>query len=820
MDSNNRDEDNGFAEWGGYMAAKKAKLVEQYNQATSNLNEKQSNIFNGIAIFVNGYTNPTAEELKVLMATHGGIYHHYQMPGTTHIIASILPNAKVKQLSGPPIVQASWISESILAQKLLDYRKYLLYTNQNHRQPVLDFTHANKPAPSSKTLTAADPSFLSEFYNNSRLHLIATLGAEYKQLVNQLREKSQGSFPGRDKLKPLRDSSVITDVENVIMHIDMDCFFVSVGLRSKPHLRGQPVVVTHAQNTQKTINRPETSVDAEMKLMEKYYPDQNWERLDPHASMSEIACCSYEARRCGVRNGMFLGAALKLCPDIKAIPYDFEGYREVSTVLYKTLADYTLDIEAVSCDEMYVDVSPILKSTGISVDQWADHIRREIMDSTGCPCSTGFGANRLQARLATKKAKPAGKFYLRPEDVDEFMGNVTLADLPGVGPTTVSKLKKMGLVKCSDLYSVTLTQLQSELGSKIGETVMDFAKGIDRKPLNFQHERKSISADVNYGIRFKDNVEALSFLQRLSEEVFNRLQDVKMRARCLNLRLLVRAPDAPQEPSKFLGCGVCNTINRSTTTGGLIGDSATVYREAKNLFEKINVPPHELRGVGIQLSRLEKAPPLNSVLKRFLQNDQTKTKQDVVVKKVEAKPTRGRKIAKNTKTVKTSLNQYFKQDFVAPVSSNTEIDLNVLKELPADMQQQVIKEYKLDPGIITEQVKVVLQDFNETSVRNAFDGIACDQLKPIVLNWLNSTSAPKEVDVEMLAEHFKALAIHRKIEELKVMLSFLYRHVAKLGLCSWHEAYWTIVDAVQQGMVARYGSTLLVDRNFCCSIHF
>uniref|UniRef100_A0A1Y1LM52 DNA repair protein REV1 n=1 Tax=Photinus pyralis TaxID=7054 RepID=A0A1Y1LM52_PHOPY len=439
MTSRNDEDDNGFAEWGGYMAAKKAKLVEQYEQQASS-SKKQSDILTGVAIYVNGYTSPSAEELKILMSAHGGVYHTYQMPKTTHIVASILPNAKVKQLGSVPIVKATWISDSIAAGALLDHRKYLLYTGHDDKQPKLDCVRP-------KTLTAADPGFLSEFYNNSRLHLISTLGAEYKQLVNQLREKSNGVYPGRERLRTLPRG--LAPSERVVMHIDMDCFFVSVGLRSRPQLRGRPVAVTHGRGT--PINRPQASVECENELVKKYFPNENFEDVDSHGSMAEVASCSYEARQCGVRNGMLLGNALKICSDLKTIPYDFEGYREVSTALYKTIAEYTLDIEAVSCDEMYVDVTPILAAANITVEDWATHIRKEVIAVTGCPCSAGFGANRLQARLANKRAKPAGQFYLRPDDVETYMAQVSLSDLPGVGSATVAKLTKMGLHKCGDL---------------------------------------------------------------------------------------------------------------------------------------------------------------------------------------------------------------------------------------------------------------------------------------------------------------------------------------------------------------------------------
>ena len=123
----------------------------------------------------------------------------------------------------------------------------------------------------------------------------------------------------------------------------------------------------------------------------------------------------------------------------------------MSSILYQKIAEYTLDIEAVSCDEMYVDVTDILRETGMSVYEWADHIRNEIKTITGCPCSTGFGSNRLQARLATKKAKPDGQFYLESADVENYLYDLPLGDLPGVGYSTLAKLRNLGLQTCGDI---------------------------------------------------------------------------------------------------------------------------------------------------------------------------------------------------------------------------------------------------------------------------------------------------------------------------------------------------------------------------------
>lgn len=116
---------------------------------------------------------------------------------------------------------------------------------------------------------------------------------------------------------------------SIVMHIDMDCFFVSVGLKRHPELRGKPVAITHARNGQLT-NVSDARIAAreqEIALYGERLPigvTSRVDRIDAQSSMSEIASCSYEARSCGIKNGMFLGQAIKMCPELRMLPYDFE----------------------------------------------------------------------------------------------------------------------------------------------------------------------------------------------------------------------------------------------------------------------------------------------------------------------------------------------------------------------------------------------------------------------------------------------------------------------------------------------------------------
>lgn len=395
---------------GGYMEAKKTKLEEQFALDTMRNPYKESDLFSGISIFVNGLTNPSADELKRIMMRNGGVYHTYQRSSTHFVIATNLPDVKVRQITSAKIISPQWVVDCLKENRILDYAKYLLYTNCKTSQPKIDFGApkvnetviksnatdfesknildnlkllntvirqdvielADKPTTtandsssaldeSKRARTAVDPNFLSEFYNNSRLHHIATLGAGFKHYVSKLRETHKGGFPARDQLhrrqhNPEHISLVIQARSNsqVIMHIDMDCFFVSVGLRSRPQLRGHPVAVTHSKGAG---NKLKTAIGVDRKKEMELYVKRHDDRyktehsmhlggddddaempaIDNSTSLSEIASCSYEARKMGIKNGMFVGAALKLCPDLKTIPYDFDAYKEVAHTLYDTI---------------------------------------------------------------------------------------------------------------------------------------------------------------------------------------------------------------------------------------------------------------------------------------------------------------------------------------------------------------------------------------------------------------------------------------------------------------------------------------------------
>ncbi|XP_030372544.1 DNA repair protein REV1 [Scaptodrosophila lebanonensis] len=665
------DEDNGFAEWGGYFEAKKSKLEEQFAAASDPF--RKSNLFAGISIFVNGLTNPSADELKRIMMVHGGTYHHYERPHTTFIIASNLPDVKVRNMDTSKIIAAQWVVDCVQKERVLDYKPYLLYTNQKTTQPRLNFgkskkekeansstvticeqvatttqlegqlgsilkelqqaaltatsNDVSKPADNTSinatvngnaARTAVDPAFLSEFYKKSRLHHIATLGAGFKQYVCELRQAHGNKpFGKRAELKSLLPDSLGNDTARYVMHIDMDCFFVSVGLRNHPELRGLPIAVTHSKGGSSATDvpvHPQANRQVELELFAQRFEQHQHDNIradkvrtgfEEKMSLSEIASCSYEARAKGIRNGMFVGQALKLCPELKTIPYDFEGYREVAFALYDTVAQYTLNIEAVSCDEMFVELTDMLQELQLDVMAFVGHLRQEVRGKTGCPCSAGVGSNKLLARMATKVAKPDGQHLLTTNDAAEYMAATTLDALPGVGHGMTYKLNQAGLRTCGDLQKIAIEQLETLLGKKSAQTIYQNCRGIDLRPLVYEQQRKSVSAEVNYGIRFTKAEECETFLRQLSAEVHSRLLEIKRKTKHITLKIMVRAAEAPVETSKFMGHGVCDNQSKSVVLKQSTDDVNTITSQVLILMRQCEVPPNELRGIGIQLSKLD-----------------------------------------------------------------------------------------------------------------------------------------------------------------------------------------------------------------------
>lgn len=136
----------------------------------------------------------------------------------------------------------------------------------------------------------------------------------------------------------------------------------------------------------------------------------------------------------------------------------------------------------------------------------------------------------------------------------------------------------MNVRTCAELQTIASSVLQKEFGKKTGDALYNMCRGVDNSKLNLEHIRKSVSAEVNYGIRFESNEEAVDFLKKLSVEVADRLRKANARGRSITLKLLIRAKEAPKESAKFMGHGLCDYMTKSKNLIAPIDDADIIAK--------------------------------------------------------------------------------------------------------------------------------------------------------------------------------------------------------------------------------------------------
>lgn len=431
--------------------------------------------------------------------------------------------------------------------------------------------------PRLRESSCANPNFLTKFYAESRLHHLSTWKAELKSSMQRL-AADRGLSEKKFKTRP--------GARRYIMHVDFDSFFCAVSLKKHPEYIDKPAAVAHGTG-----------------------------------SGSEIASCNYPARGFNVKNGMWMKRAVELCPDLKVLPYDFPGYEEASRAFYESIMTVGGVVQSVSIDEALIDATAIVYqaagSQGIGLDEgsaWreqekvdalASDLRRKIKEKTGCHVSVGIGGNILQAKVALRKAKPAGQYQLKPEEVLDYIGELKVEQLPGVSYNIGGKLEEIGVRFVKDLRELSKEKLTSVLGPKTGEKLAEYARGIDKTEVGGQPPRKSVSAEVSWGIRFITQQEAEDFVMNLCKELERRLLNEQVKGRHLTVKIMRRSLDAPLDPAKHLGHGKCDTFNKSIPFGVGTHNAEVIGKEAVAVLRSFRFSPGDLRGLGVQMTKLE-----------------------------------------------------------------------------------------------------------------------------------------------------------------------------------------------------------------------
>ncbi|PKQ79469.1 DNA polymerase IV [Aeromonas sobria] len=272
-----------------------------------------------------------------------------------------------------------------------------------------------------------------------------------------------------------------------IIHIDMDCFFAAVEMRDNPALREVPLAIGGASERR-----------------------------------GVISTCNYVARRFGVRSAMPSALAKKLCPPLVLIPGRMAVYKDISRQLRAIFLRYTDLVEPLSLDEAYLDVTHSTCCGG-SATLMAQEIRQAIVSELGLTASAGVAPNKFLAKIASEQRKPDGLFVIRPDEVAQFVCQLPLGKLPGVGRKTAERLEAQGLYTCEDARALPADELCRRFG-KLGEMLTTRVWGLDEQPVQAHRIRKTIGVETTLASDLSNEEACLTVLQQLLPELERRFQ--------------------------------------------------------------------------------------------------------------------------------------------------------------------------------------------------------------------------------------------------------------------------------------------------------
>lgn len=272
-----------------------------------------------------------------------------------------------------------------------------------------------------------------------------------------------------------------------IIHCDADCFFAAIEMRDDPSLRNRPMAVGGSPQ-----------------------------------SRGVISTCNYEARRYGVRSAMASAHAQRLCPDLLIVPHRMDAYREASQALRQIFFQYTERVEPLSLDEAFLDVSDSEHCEG-SATRIAQEVRSKVKAELGISVSAGVAGNKFLAKIASDWRKPDGLFVIPPEQAGEFVRQLPVRLLPGVGKATAARLSQLGVTLCSDLQKFSVFELSEHFGA-FGERLYKLCRGQDDRPVTMGRRRKSLSVEHTYPSDLPDLASCLNQLPALLQDMHRRLR--------------------------------------------------------------------------------------------------------------------------------------------------------------------------------------------------------------------------------------------------------------------------------------------------------
>ena len=341
---------------------------------------------------------------------------------------------------------------------------------------------------------------------------------------------------------------MIPDTLRTVVHMDLDCFFVSVSRLLNPKLNNRPVIVGGGER-------------------------------------GVVAACSYETRVFGVHSAMPIKLAKRLCPDAIIIRGDYDEYSKHSDVVTQIICESVPLYERPSMDEFYIDLSGMDKFFGCY--SFATELRQRIMKETHLPISFGMSKNKTVSKVATDEAKPNNQMQVAYGTEKDFLAPLSVKKIPMIGEKTYQLLRSMGVEKVFTLQQMPMELLQHVLGEN-GASIWKKANGIDNSPVEPYNERKSMSTEETFDNDTIDITFLNSLLIKMTERLAYQLRTANKLTSCLTVKIRYSNFD-----THTMQCRIPYSSS-----------DHTLIARAKELFEKLYNRRMLIRLIGVKLSHL------------------------------------------------------------------------------------------------------------------------------------------------------------------------------------------------------------------------
>lgn len=356
--------------------------------------------------------------------------------------------------------------------------------------------------------------------------------------------------------------------ERIIFLVDMDSFYASCEMSQRPDLKSQPFVVG----------------------------------ADPLEGKGRgvVLACNYPARKFGLRSGMPISTAWKLCPQAHFCPPRFELYEEVSRRVMSLLKMYADKLEQVSIDEAYLEVTDRVrilveeggeKNAVESIQSLSDSIKKSISEKEKITCSIGVADSKIVAKIAADVQKPNGLTIVTPEKTLDFLGTLEVSKIPGVGHVSQKLLlDKLQVKTIADLRNVSMEDLKGRFG-KSSMWLYNVARGIDTSPVVERSEPVSISGETTFFEDLSDYSKVRAVMQDVADDVHGRtlLDGFVFKAVGIKIR--------------FSGF---ETHTRSKTLNSYTNSKEILNRETEKLLSEFYNSGKKVRLIGLRVSTLQK----------------------------------------------------------------------------------------------------------------------------------------------------------------------------------------------------------------------